>query len=75
MEILSLRHVIRKIGTTGDSRSVTLPSDWIKEQNIPDTSTEVDMIYNDIIIIFPPDYPIEQRHQLERQLHGFEANS
>lgn len=72
---MAVRHDTRKLGKSGRSRIVTLPADWLEQHEIGEENVGLHMLYNDVILILPPSFPLDKRTELEKKILELEGKA
>ena len=74
-----IRPAIRKLTNLGDTRLISIPKDWIEQHGLglkdPTDNPELFMLYDDVIVIFPPNISMKNRQKFEKAMLRFEEET
>lgn len=65
----------RKLSKTGDSRIITIPPEWILHHGLVNKSPNLQILYDDVILILPPKFSMDKKHLIEKKLLELEEEA
>lgn len=65
----------RKLSKTGDSRIITIPPEWVLQHGLVDKTIDLQILYDDVILILPPKFSMDKKHVIEKKLVELEEEA
>jgi len=65
----------RRLSKTGDSRIITIPPEWVLQHDLVDKSPDLQILYDDVILILPPKFSMDKKHIIEKKLAELEEEA
>jgi len=69
---VKVKHGTRKFLRIGGSKGITFPKEWVEQHGDPE---DLHLLYNDFILVVPPDCSIDKRTEVEKVFRKFEEES